>query len=299
MRAPLIWEKALHTDTPVVGRVRTVHTERSDYSKEGDHWVECLRRPEESFAFDRQGRLVEQSSYNTDGSSVRMKKEYHYDVGGRLVEDTSVDADGVLIYRTVYSYDDSFGTCTLKCYDGDGNLNEGLRYTYDSEGEPLERINYYPNDAIKTRWVRETNREGVVKKCVEYGPDGSITASRVEADDPKNREYQKCYYDADGSLTSRWVSIYNSSRSEIERKVYGEKDSLERRLLWERDPPGNLVRTAEYSADGELREERFFVYAYDEVGNWTKRTFLIRVLGSEPLAYRPGPFIYRTITYWE
>ena len=97
---------------------------------------------------------------------------------------------------------------------------------------------------------------------------------------------------------SRSVSRYDTDRREVERLNYSGQDILEGRLTWSYDPSGNVTRTVEYSSENEIKEERFFVYEYDQVGNWTKRTFLILVLGSEPPAYRPGPFIYRTISYW-
>jgi hypothetical protein len=163
----------------------------------------------------------------------------------------------------------------------------------------VQRVAYYLDGSLKAQLVREEGREGVATTdCVLYGPDGSNAGRRVEIDDPTRKQIEKRLYNADGSLDSKSVSYYDQGRSEIERRNYNNKCVLQRRFTWNRDPSGNLTRSVEYSAQDEIQQERLFVYLYDEVGNWTKRTFLTLVLGSAPPLYRPGPFIYRTISYW-
>lgn len=297
MELPSIEKESVHTRTHPLGRVSNIHTERSDLHKEDQHWVEGPRRKEETFSFDRQGRVVESIIFDVD-SSVSMKSNLIYDNDGCLAESTALNGDDALLYRTIYTYDPE-NTCTLMVYGADKVLEEKVVFTDDSEGKPAQRITYYPDGSLKTRWVREVDTGGVVtKKCIVYGPDGSITGSRTETDDPSGKEFQKCLYDGDGSLKSKSLSYYDSERRERERRNYDNKGALEGRLTWTYDASGNLTRTMEYSAEDEIEEERLFVYEYDDVGNWTKRTFLILVLGSELPAYRPGPFIYRTITYW-
>jgi len=297
MELTSIEKGSVHTSTPPLGPVRNIHTERSDLHKEDEHWVEGTRRQEETFSFDPQGRVVESIIYNVD-SSVSMKSTFIYSNAGCLAESTALDGDDTLLYRTIYAYGPE-NTCALMVYGAGDALEERVVFTDDSEGKPLQRINYYPDGSLKNRWVRDVSSEGVVsKKCVDYGPDGSITGSWTETDDPSRRESQKCHYDADGSLKSRSLSYYDSDRYEIERRNYNNKGALERRLTWNYDSSGNVTKTMEYSALDEIEEERLFVYEYDKVGNWTKRTFLILVLRLGPPAYRPGPFIYRTISYW-
>lgn len=292
-----IWELSHHTNSPMLGHVKSLHTERSDLHEQGGHFIEGPRRPEESFSSDSQGKLVERVQYDIN-DSIWSKTVHEYDSAGNIVEVISLNGDGDLVNRTIYSYDPE-GTCTLTVYEGDGSLHEQVISTYDSEGKLVQRISYYPDRSLKARCVRAVGTGGVAtKECVDYGSDGSITGSRTEIDDPGRREIQKCFYNGDGSLDSKWVSYYDQHRTEIERKTYNNRGALERRLTWNHDPSGNVTKTVEYSAQNEIKEERFFVYEYDLVGNWTKRTFLILVFGSGPPAYRPGPFIYRTISYW-
>lgn len=294
---PSIWELSHHTNRPMLGRPASLHTERSDLHEQGGHWIEGPRRSEESFSCDSQGKLVERVQYDIN-DSMWSKTVYKYDSAGNIVEDFSLNGDGDLVNRAIYSYDPE-GACKLTVYEADGSVHEQVISTYDSEGEMVHRINRYPDGSLKTRGTRDVSNEGVVTlKWVSYGSDGSVTDSRVRIDAPDGKEYQQCFYDADGALSSKWVSYCDQRGAEIERKTYNNKGALERRLTWNYDPSGNLTKTVEYSAQDEIEEERLFVYAYDVVGNWTKRTFLILVLGSEPPAYRPGPFIYRTISYW-
>lgn len=297
MEPPYIWEKGIHTDRPLSGRVKSIHTERADYYDDGGNWVEGLRRPEETFMCDREGRLLQQVQYSLDRSSVWRKYLYQYDSAGDLAEVITRDGDGSLVFRAIYSLE--VGSWRQSVYEGDGRLLEEIVHIHDSDGNLVRAINHYPDGSIKARWSSELSAEGVVtREALEYAPDGSFKGRRIEVDDPRRRELQKSFYDANGSLQSRSVSYYDTNRSEIERRNYDSRGLLERRLTWQHDQSGNVTRTAEYSGNDQLEDERFLVYEYDDVGNWTKRTFLILVPGSAPAAYRPGPFIYRAITYW-
>lgn len=149
--------------------------------------------PIETFqrVYDSNGRCLSESNYR-DGELL-TRKLYTYSSRGNLLEvrdDPEIEKE--FIYRTEYTYNEKGNTISEKEYFSyKGNrekFNKHFTYSYDKEGNLLEKSQLSPNDGIvlnSTTWT--------------YDKAGNV---RSETHKPSKDHTQVSTYDEHGNLIS-------------------------------------------------------------------------------------------------
>ena len=129
---------------------------------------------EEEWVFNRDGKMLLESSWYMNGKLVNVYKFSKFEENC-VVEGVEYDADGVKL-KEFYEESDEHGVKLIKSHDfTDGSESEyrvkrndrgHIVYIYDSQEEHKETYYEYEYDS-KGNWTKQVKLEGVMKKPVE------------------------------------------------------------------------------------------------------------------------------------
>ena len=184
-----------------------------------------------------------------------------------------------------------------------GNLTK--RESYDYKGNLSEITAYGYLDGARVSKSQSIRQEYNPPPMMSGPPAGGATPkydSRYSFKftfkyDDKKRLTEKEWIGNDGTLWLRYV--YNYSGNQKEELVYSANGSLNQRYLSILDQNGNEVDETIFEArDGSIRSKQSCAYAFDSVGNWTKRTTSKWITKDGRSSYEPQYVYFRTITYY-
>jgi hypothetical protein len=237
--------------------------------------------------FDQEGRLIEQTNCNPDGSGWRTINEYS-DSGGLMVT-RGYDPSGALSSERRYVYDDEGRLIAEQYVTQGGRVTTPTTYAYDSEGQKIKTQEYdFSGEAnvligiegthtsvsasearrVDTRYDR---RASAVEVKVFNGDRALV--SRVEiARDALDNPLEETQYVGDVFSFGACASD-SCPPAQTEALTKDQKAELARLV-----PPGTVMskHTHRYDADGRLVESKLTVmgmeasrqvFTYDDAGN--------------------------------
>ncbi len=246
------------------------------------------------YALDGAGRTVEYTVYESDGSAA-SRFTYAYDAAGNKLEEAFYSWQGVRTGRLVYEYDARGHVLTQTSYNRDDSVSWKNVNVYDAEGRKTESAQY-SGDKLRYRFFYKYDAKGRQREAEtrEFNAVANLRASH--APEP-----------------GRVVYTYDEEKGTKEVAAYDEHGTLKSRLLYSLDETLNDGGATELNADGSVKSKELYWYdkdvlvgtlsgtptaevAYDERGNWTRRTFLLKPAGAE----RAEPYWaeYRVIVYY-
>ena len=135
-------------------------TEALNYDGADNMWLRIVN------AYDTQGKVKEELTYNGDGS-LRTKKTYQRDELGHAIETNEYNAQGVLLDQFKNDFDGPLLLTTVrKVYRENGSLASTT--FYEPEKKRSETIAYNPDGSVANKTVR------TAQQLEQYGPDGSL-----------------------------------------------------------------------------------------------------------------------------
>ena len=231
------------------------------------------------YTLDGAGRTVESTVYESDGS-VASRFTYAYDAAGNKTEEAFYSWQGVRTGRLVYAYDARGSVLTQTSYSADDSVSWKNVHIYDAEGRKAESAQYQ-GDKLRYRFFYKYDAKGRQKEVEtrEFNAVANLRASH--APEP-----------------GRVVYTYDDEKGTKEVATYDERGTLKSRLLYSLDEKWNGAGATELNADGSVKNKEIRWYdkdvlvgtlsgtptaefAYDERGNWTRRTFLLKSAGAE------------------
>lgn len=231
------------------------------------------------YALDGAGRTVEYTVYDSDGG-LASRFTYAYDAAGNKTEEAFYSWQGVRTGRLVYAYDARGNVLTQTSYDRDDSVSWKNVNVYDAEGRKTESAQYQ-GGRLKYRFFYKYDAKGRQKE-VETREFNAVAELRPShAPEP-----------------GRVVYTYDDEKGTKEAAAYDERGTLKSRLLYSLDEKWNGAGAKELNADGsvKIKEIRWYdksvlvgtlsgtptaEFAYDERGNWTRRTLLLKPAGAE------------------
>jgi hypothetical protein len=288
--APLLWE-VLKFD-PDGRLVEDIDLDRPLIEQESYRYV---------YKYDPKGQLIEKVGYREDGSSD-SKDVYTYDQQGKKVERVVFSGGGRIAAR--FQFDEHENFTSEEWYPEDGSIGprKTHRHEYIETGNNLEQIHYpYPENpgyAYRTVYVRD--ERGRVREEFHYDVDGSL--------------YEKKSFDETGITKKKvWNTIgsttylYDNIGRAVEihslaQKGSGSPRAVDDRTVCSYDTQGSLAEMITNGPDGSLIRHTNNVFAYDDHGNWIRKTetVLDNVWRTEPFpaAYETIREFRRTISYF-
>ena len=111
--------------------------------------------------------------------------------------------------------------------------------------------------------------EWVIRKSMEYGPDGTLEDGWEKDFDDVGNEVKYITFREDGSIR-RWTEIeYDEFGNEVRLVRHSSDGSIQNWLEYEYDFNGNEVKELYYLGDGSIQD--WVEYEYDFNGNRTKK----------------------------
>lgn len=220
--------------------------------------------------FDKKGLLIEENSYNPDGS-IDKRRMYKHDENGNLIEDISYNSNEEPIIKTVFIYDESGNLVEKNGYGYflsiDGTLAHQWTYKYDEKGNQIEVLNVFE----KSRWTYKYDEKGNVLEYNMHKANGSLGIKEKSKYDKMGNKIENNVYSSDGSLRSKYSYKYDKRGNEIEESVYHSDGSLKEKETYKYDEKGNVIEESWYNSNDILVANWKYQYDFDKKGNWIKR----------------------------
>lgn len=157
-------------------------------------------------------------------------------------------------------------------------------------------------DVVETRTERDYENNRLIEERTYTKRDNLLTRKTIWKFDDKERNIEWAFYYADQTdgelkLEGKWVSKYDERGNRIEYVRFNGCCSLNHREIADHDDKGNIIEYAYYNSDMSLRSKTNYVYEYDQIGNWVKKTTSVWIKKGDNGFFEPREVSYRQITY--
>lgn len=267
------------TDREVMGLVGSVHTvleESNTGGKEGGTIFGNL------YTYDKEGRQIEfQFGIHKVGGSINDDDRGH---------------------KTIRSYDSNTRKEKTTFFRSDGSIYGKSVTTYNASGDVKEHLNYIEDGSLFYRMVYIHDKQG--RKVGEQYYQGTFFNESViehKIDKNGNRIEISTFSTNQPDKTKHVKSIitFNKQGNVLERVIYSANNSVESKSVYSYNEKGIETGSNSYNSDGSLSGKTTYVYEFDSVGNWIKKTFHNWESKGGKLEPKPPLFTKRTITYYE
>lgn len=155
---------------------------------------------------DRNGNRIERTVYMHEKMSKKETSRYE---NNRLVEEQSYNSDGSMAEKRVYKYDNQGNNTELEFYNNKGDLTQRYTYQYDAQGNRIEWRFYDADEflvALTTYYYDDHNN------CIEI--------SSFNYDEHLNWKHSYEYeYDEDDNWVRQTIYRNNNPYQVIEREI--------------------------------------------------------------------------------
>lgn len=160
--------------------------------------------------YDEHGYLIEDKSYNVDGS-LYNKYLYINDNNGNLLSTSCYSADGTMRSKSFNKYDQKDNLTEHKEYNSLGQITFEQQYQYDKAGNMVEYI-YKRSDYFKKSISSYDDKNNLIEE-IDYSSEGKVKEKRTYSYkyDKKNNWTTKIFYrnDIPLYLIEREIAYYS------------------------------------------------------------------------------------------
>ncbi len=284
----------------LIGPVFSVHTRWVPLTIVDGKVVEEEREETDFEIYDREGRLIEETSSERALLQDPYRYVFKYDDEGNISLREEFSYAGPLQMKTLFSQDES-GLLVEMTYNSDNEIS--LQRISDKDSNVLEYKHYYDEEVV-SRYTYEYRRwdNKVEEISYEYDnslkKDGEVRYRNVRTYNKEGKEVENISYRPDGSLWAKWTTTFDQTGHTLVEFHYDEDSSIKKCTTRKFDERGNIYEEACYEADGSLNYRLEFHYEYDSKGNWIKQTINQWVTRWGKLFYEPVSVTHRELTYY-
>ena len=206
------------------------------------------------------------------------------------------DKAGKQIHRTVNTFEK--GNLTQKrVYDNNDQLIEHYTYKFDKAGNVIQAIRQNEYEIIYTDVFAYDNKKNKVSearldktgkstyKNVMTYKDSSLTSSATLNAEGKQVSIEKRSYDKKGNIVNKSMEDLENNMYSKESYLYDAKGNLLQWILsegnvkvqdisYQYDGHDNLVSVKRIDQNGNVQENKKYIYEYDEQGNWIRKNII-------------------------
>lgn len=285
----------------LLGPVRTIKTEASEFASQNGKSVEGARSLLRTVTYDAGGNRTKQVEFNHDGS-VAQTLSYNYDARRRSTGYEEYTGGMSVPRKHVYVLDDKGNRIEYRLVQPDGAAGEKYLYKYDANGNVAEESLFDHKGGLISRNVIAYDDKGRQVSQTRHNADGSLSSTSSFSYDAHGNLIERVRYESD-ILTYRVRYVYDRKMRVIAQETVGSVVEAEVPSS-EAHAPGKVVYVYKgdekpeelivYAPDGALRER--VVIKYDSRGNWIRKTHLVE---SGKRNKREARHVeHRTITYF-
>lgn len=250
--------------------------------------------------FDKEGFLIEKTSFNRNGEISTIFK-YEYDKEGRKILSENQDIGSGASYKQTITYDKNNQKIQEKIESktSAGSNKYYLKYIYEkNELVEIKKINlisssvemtwkysykkntttieeylqgkaltkttikkYNSNDQIIEQLVDDTKNNVKIKTEFEYDSNGN-NISQIEYRNNVKTKNQELQYDNNNNLVAILNKEPDGSSYVNNKYKYNSQQELEEELWYEGNPDNYSKKTLTYDEDGILREINYYYALY-------------------------------------
>ena len=297
---------------------RTVTVEKSTLTKKNGKWVEGQRKPENSSTYSLNGKLIEDTSYSTEGRQTRTFNESE-----KVVEEIRYNLAGAIEERQVHTYAPDGEEKAIFIYDSKGNLkykylhfkdNKTLAsedynystgeetytgktiYTFDDRGRILEMNRFDAAGKIGQKRISQYDDVNGTEESLNY-VGTNLISRRTTLFNAKNEPIETSTFDSDGTLLLKVTTTHDGERT-ITEIIHNNRDgSLDKKEISVYDEKDDLIEDSAYKSDGSLINKFLYEYEFDSKGNIAKEKRSILVPKDGKLVVESVEITYYTETY--
>ena len=251
----------------LVGPVQSVRESVSNYRNYNGDWIKQRSYDESHRFFDSQGRIIEETTYDTSGNKSNVLK-YEYDQMGRIVysEIEWYQYDGSLFSRiqTVTTYNNAGSRAQIEQISIDENGDEIGRTTnrFDELDRQIEQVTIDASGTTTEKWERQKTDDGEKIEYILRNSNSIITRRETTLLDQTGR-ITKMEQWFRGQPETRWTYTYGNNGGLELATYFRGRVSLE--LHYTYDEEGNTIRVVRESPDRKVQVEREFGYDSNNV----------------------------------
>lgn len=233
------------------------------------------------------GDTLSEEKFSADGE-LEERNSYVYNDKGKLMEHSLLYAAEDATEKRVLVRDDAGKLLKETKYYG-GDPGEHTEYTYNSEGEPIERKNFDEEGIFISREVYNYDDKGGLSEQVTYD-DKEHIISKMTFSSGVDKSIEQSEYDGKNKLVSRTVVKFNDAGKEISSiqttpegklisgitTVYDErgnvlekqyKDFYSKTTRYKYDEKDRCIMQELFDGNGTLLRKN--MYEFDDDGNLT------------------------------
>lgn len=216
--------------------------------------------------FDREGHLLEQITYNTDGT-VQQHLSIASDGAGHPLRSVNWMAGSVGSIVTEYRYDNNDRLIEILSSREDGSLVTKVENRYGDDGKLAEMITDAPDTILDSRTVLRYD-DGNITEATTYGLAGNDALRTTITYDSRGNPLEQTSYGPSGAHTTKTIISYNEDGNPIEVAVLNSEDKTVSRIRNIYDAEGKVIESVTELPGADTMSRMTF--KYDGAGNKTE-----------------------------
>ncbi len=232
--------------------------------------------PETAIRYNEYGNLVWKEVYDERGK-LQWKIDYSYtsDDRYRILEETARTHDDNLVWRTIYSYDDS-GRLSKKVTH---NRYDQSEYTkvFEYNDRTVETLMYGPEGSLRWRKRVVQLESGKTKRLYYYYPNGSRIKGIIRKYNAAGKIEEETHIDEIGAVYRKFITEYDELGRVTGRRVLDHKGNVHRRVWIKYYENGLIWRVRQVIPKDDRIEEQRYQYQTDKRGAWVRREKTVKI----------------------
>ena len=238
-------------------------------------------------------KSISETDYSKNG---KYKAWLLFNPAGFILEQTTYNPDGSLIRKWNYTYNPLNQKLTRRCYVLKDSLSGILHYTYNQNGKiadeklispagfPISDVEYQydKNRNVSEKRFRDATGKIIVTVKNEFEENKLVEEIQLDSIAPHIRKNRYLYnkeglniemttYSPEDNLLKRIRYSYLTNRQVGQTSLYNEHNELSSKIVYKYDSQGNMTLKQTFDMLGEITEKRTFNYKYDNQHNWIFR----------------------------
>lgn len=255
------------------GRVKLITEVFYDAKENNGTIVKGEIQKSNSTLFDKQGKIIEENSYTSDGS-LSSKTECQYNDKGNLTEGDGYGPSGNLYSKATYEYNDKGKITEQNCYNENASSYSitKITYQYDELGYNIEKDEYRLDGTVQVYKYKYDFDGNEVEDKYNYLSDGRHNGCSKQYNN-KGWLTEEQEYDLNGNYVSQTFYQYNEQgnlteaySTELDTSSY----TYHKFHSYRYDDMNNLTEETSYNLDSSIRWRSNCQYEYDIHNNWIK-----------------------------
>ena len=240
---------------------------------------------ESNVELNESGETILEEKYSSDGE-LEERNTYVYNPAGKLLEHALLyaaeettekrvltrDESGKLLVetkyygndsgeRTEYTYNAQGEPIERKYFDEEGSYISRDVFTYDEKGGLSEQVTYNEMDEISTRTTFRSIDDRTMEQCEYEGADKLVSRIVAKFND-EGKEISSLQTTPDGKLISGTTSLFDERGNVIEKQF---KDFYSKTVRYRYDEQNRCTMQELFDGNGMLLRKN--MYEFDEMGN--------------------------------